>query len=67
MMPTYQSPAPRIPAALLATALTLREIHGPYYARCFLEECGVDSSVITELLNEGDSVTSWPQYPTAPR
>lgn len=60
-MPTYPRSARSIPAALLAAGLALARIHGPYYARCFLEESGVDSGVITELLNEGDSPSSWPQ------
>jgi hypothetical protein len=52
-MPTYQSPTPNVPAALLAAGLALARIHGSYYARCFLEENGIDSSVITELLDVG--------------
>lgn len=60
-MCTYSSRLASIPAALLAAGLALARIHGPYYARCFLEESGVDSGVITELLNEGESPSSWPQ------
>jgi len=52
-MPTYHCPTPDVPAMLLAAGLALARIHGSYYARCFLEENGVDSSVITELLDVG--------------
>jgi hypothetical protein len=37
-------------AALLAAAMILCRLHGLFYARCFLEEQGVDKDVITELL-----------------
>jgi hypothetical protein len=35
---------------VLAAGLALCRIHGLFYARCFLEEQGVDKDVITELL-----------------
>lgn len=57
VMPTYPNPASTIPAVLLAAGLALARIHGPYYAQCFLEDHGVDSSVIRELL-EGTSRTT---------
>jgi hypothetical protein len=66
-MPIYPNPAPSIPAALLAAGIALYRVHGAYYARCFLEDSGVDSSVITELLDTGNNPASWPQYPTEPR
>jgi len=49
-MPLNQSSHPTPSRNPLATALVLCQIHGPYYAQCFLEEHGVDSGVITELL-----------------
>ena len=67
-MATYPILVRSIPAAVLGAALALCEIHGPYYARCFLEEHGVDSSVITELLDGDDGPTTAPQskFPTEP-
>lgn len=50
MRPAYSNCPLVFPAALLASALVLFRIHGHYYARCFLEEHGIDSDVITELL-----------------
>ena len=57
-MATYPIPAPYVPVALMAAGLVLYRIHGLYYARCFLEEHGIDSSVITELLDIADSPNS---------
>jgi hypothetical protein len=40
------------PTALLAAALELAEVHGRPFAECFLQEHGIDESVICELLDE---------------
>jgi hypothetical protein len=55
-------------SSVLAAGLALCRIHGPFYARSFLEEQGVDKDVITELLDSDDGPTTAPQpkLPTEP-
>jgi len=48
-------------SSVLAAGLALCRIHGPFYARCFLEEQGVDKDVITELLDSDDGPNTAPQ------
>jgi len=47
--------------SILAAGLALYRIHGPFYAKCFLEEQGVDKDVIIELLDSDDGLTTTPQ------
>jgi hypothetical protein len=49
-MAIYLIPRPALEFSVLAVGIALCRIHGPYYARCFLEDHGVDKDVITELL-----------------
>jgi hypothetical protein len=67
-MAIYLIPRPALEFSILAVGMALCRIHGPYYARCFLEDHGVDKDVITELLDSDDGPTTapQPQLPTEP-
>lgn len=64
-METYPKPTVS-PTVLLAAAVVLGRMHGRYYATCFLQEYGVDETVICELLDGLTTDADRRRHPDSP-
>lgn len=61
-METYPKPTVSL-TALLAAAVVLGRMHGRFYATCFLQDYGIDESVICDLLDGLDTDADRRRYP----